>query len=551
MEQYIEELNSELRKLRSRDDLVFEDIQNYTSYLMNKYGDYLNVGKIVLLIATTGSVFSSNKTYNKVETYNNGEISENYLEVSRSIKDDGDVKIKIYPKKNHKFTENENIIISDIFNNVFICYSRPKYLDLINKARTTDALTEIPNFGYFRKFCFEMQQKGKLNDYTIVFSNIKQCKKLNSIFGADANQVIKQYYQKIDFSMDSDEVVAHLGGDNSIALVNTKDLDKFLNYLKEIDVTYNDQTINMHNVSGIYKIYDNNISIEKAIEYAKMALEIAKSRNLSSYEFIKDDEIKYINEEKMEENIKLAMKNKELVTFYQPKVEIRNSKLIGSEALIRWFKDGNIIPPSSFISILERKNLICNLDYYVLERVCEDIRNWQKRGITPVRTSINFSTRHIDDDDFVKKIIKTVSDYKVKPEFIEIEITELTDFKYKDVFEKIIRELRDYGFKIAMDDFGSGYSSLNLLRNKWYDIVKLDKELVDNIMDNESQIITEYAIKMLKSLNMEVVAEGVESKEQLEILKQLGCDIIQGYYFDRPLSNEAFTKKLINKQYNR
>lgn len=253
-----------------------------------------------------------------------------------------------------------------------------------------------------------------------------------------------------------------------------------------------------------------------------------------------------LNTRNIKSVIKKAMINNELIPYYQPKIDIHNLKLTGGEALVRWYHKDEIISPTKFIYLLEKTGFICEFDYYMLDMVCKDISRMIKENLTPVRISINFSAKHIENIKSADNIIEIVKKNNIDPKYLEIELTELSSSDNYELFQEFINKLRKYGIYISMDDFGSGYSSLNMLRNVSYDIIKIDKEIIDGITNKESKefIILKNMMHMIKELGMKVLAEGVENSEQLFTLKKLGCNFVQGYYFDKPLEYNDFMLKL-------
>ena len=245
------------------------------------------------------------------------------------------------------------------------------------------------------------------------------------------------------------------------------------------------------------------------------------------------------------QHIPQALANKEFEIVYQPKVGVHDHKLKGAEALVRWRMDGKFIPPSLFIPICESAGLIQQLDFYILNQVCNTMDTWIQQGLEPVKVSVNFSKQNFTMPDIGKRICNIVDNWQIPHELIETAYNE--DEKMLD---KAIRVLNDKGFTASIDDFGSGYSSLSLLENLKFDVLKLDKSLIDTILQNpQSKIVVTNIVRMAKELNMEIVAEGVETKETLQVLKELDCDLIQGYFFDKPLFQAEFEQRLQNKQY--
>ena len=255
---------------------------------------------------------------------------------------------------------------------------------------------------------------------------------------------------------------------------------------------------------------------------------------------------------KVQSDFKIALKNEEFAVFYQPKVDIVNGVLIGAEALCRWIQDGKIIPPMSFIPILEMNTDICDLDFYMLEHVCQHLRKWIDEGREAIRVSVNFSRKHLVDVDLVDHIIEVIDKYKVPHEYIEIELTETTtDVLFSDL-RRVVRGLQEQGVWTAVDDFGVGYSSLNLICEIPWNVLKVDKSIVpvdEAGSGSTSHKMFAHVISLAHDIGLKCVIEGVETEKQMEILKKNNCRIVQGYYFDKPLPLEEFETRIDRKTY--
>lgn len=284
-------------------------------------------------------------------------------------------------------------------------------------------------------------------------------------------------------------------------------------------------------LSNVQNVNDELVDITDLINEAKMDL---------------------IREKDIESKMANALDNGEFIVYYQPKIDLDTNSLIGAEALVRWVEDGKITAPGDFIPIIERNGFVCQLDFYILEAVLKDMRRWLDAGIEVVKTSVNFSRVHLSNQGFTNRIIRLLKEYNVPAEYIEIEFTESGYSDSAPMLENAIRSLKAYGIATAMDDFGSGYSSLSLLTNLSFDILKLDKSFLDSGRVSEKEkVIINNVIKMVQDLNIDVVMEGVETPEQVEFLRKANCRMVQGYVFDKPLPVETFEQRLANKKYPR
>lgn len=254
----------------------------------------------------------------------------------------------------------------------------------------------------------------------------------------------------------------------------------------------------------------------------------------------------FLQNVEIENKLKTAVYDKEFEMYFQPQYFTESKRLRGVEALIRWFDNGNkIISPSVFVPIAERNGMIVTIGKWVIDESMKKFAEWKMLFDYPMVISINISAIQYKQPDFVNHLIATMQKYQINPKELELEITE--SILIED-FEEVIHRLhtlRDYGIKVSLDDFGTGFSSLSYLKGMPIDTLKVDKSFVDTVLTDEStRIITESIIQMVKRLGYETIAEGVEEEEQYEYLKTIGCDIIQGYYLGKPMASEKIKELL-------
>lgn len=246
----------------------------------------------------------------------------------------------------------------------------------------------------------------------------------------------------------------------------------------------------------------------------------------------------------LEERLKKGIKNNEFVIYLQPKFYTKTEKLAGAEALVRWNRDGELVMPNIFVPLFEKYELVTVLDTYVLENICRLQQQWRKQGYNIVPISVNESRLHLYNENHINDLIDLVNKYNVQPNTIELEMTETTVVHNVELAKEAERNVHKLGFIVSMDDFGTGYSSFSMLKNINIDVLKMDKSFFDDVLESRrGKIIIEAIIEMSHKLNMKVVAEGIEIKEQVEYLKNIKCDMIQGYYFERPIKVEEFEEK--------
>lgn len=248
-----------------------------------------------------------------------------------------------------------------------------------------------------------------------------------------------------------------------------------------------------------------------------------------------------------------AIENEEFVMFLQPKFDIESEVIVGSEALVRWFHPHEgMIFPGDFIPIFEKSGFIIKLDEYMWEQACITLRSWMDRGINPMPISVNVSRMHIYDTNLCQKLIALVEKYNLEPRLLELEITESAYVENPQSLYEAMRELQKHGFVFLMDDFGSGYSSLSMLKDIPVDILKIDLNFLQQSKRGEKgEPILEATIQMAKRLWFPIIAEGVETKEQAAFLLRAGCTRAQGFYYDKPMSVEEFEKKYFPQFYEK
>ena len=286
---------------------------------------------------------------------------------------------------------------------------------------------------------------------------------------------------------------------------------------------------------------------DELLKNANAAMYHAQQKGGNNYQLHKSKTV-IISREKLslETNLRNALKRSEFHIYYQPKVDIRQGKITGAEALIRWFHpEKGLISPAEFIPIAEETGLIISIGEWVLHTACSQTKVWQEEGFAPFQIAVNLSRSQFIHRNLQERIIKIIQEVDLTPNYLELEVTEGLVMQNERAASRIMKAWQNYGIKISMDDFGKGYSSLSYLREFPFDVIKIDKSFIHNIMaDSKTEAITIAIIQMAHSLNLKVVAEGVETKAELEFLQRHKCDEIQGYLFGPPLPISKFEQLL-------
>lgn len=325
--------------------------------------------------------------------------------------------------------------------------------------------------------------------------------------------------------------------------------DDIVNIVNNIiaDIEYRITEIKITVSIGIYLITDHNMKIRAAADRANIARSTIKNFSESAYVFFDTNMLDNIREEKSIENImEEALEKGEFVVYLQPKYDLDDSggEVIGAEALVRWYHDGEIMQPGKFIPIFEKNGFVTKLDFYMFREVCKLQKSWQNMGYTPKVISVNMSRLHFPNPDFVDTLINYCREFDIDPKYFEIEVTESAAYENISILMSVFSKIKEAGFHVSIDDFGTGYSSLNMLKDLPVDVLKIDRSFLTENADeaeNASKIIA-CVVSLASSLDISTICEGIETKEQANLLSKLGCDMAQGFYFARPMPVKEFEK---------
>lgn len=296
---------------------------------------------------------------------------------------------------------------------------------------------------------------------------------------------------------------------------------------------------------GIYLIVDKKISINDMYDMASLAAQHCKGNCMSGYAFYSDSmSVTIIKEQVLVNSMRNALESGQFVPYIQPKYNLDKSRMDGGEVLVRWIdpKRG-MIAPNEFIPVFERNGFIVKLDYFVWESTCKLLRRWMDEGRSPQPLSVNISRVSLYNPHLVDQICELTERYGIPRELLQLELTESAYTQNQAAIRELMAKFREKGFTVLMDDFGSGYSSLNVLKDIVVDILKIDMKFLSDVeVKKRSEDILASVVEMSKKLNMPVIAEGVEKEEQVQFLKSIGCDYVQGYYFGKPMPVDDYEK---------
>lgn len=411
-----------------------------------------------------------------------------------------------------------------------------------------DTLTGLLNKEQFYIETAKLIKENRDVKYCLVCSNIKDFKFVNELFGIEkGNEILKKQAEYMKNFIGEDSLAARLHADR-LAMCMPRirfDEDLINEAITGIQEAFKNSSFHMHIFVGVYDIHDVEECVSIMCDKANLASETIKNEYKSSVAYYTEHLLeKSIEERKIIGEFDRALDNEEFVMFLQPQVDV-SGKPFGSEALVRWqHPDKGLLAPGVFIDVLEKTGFVYRLDRYMWDKAVKQLAEWKKRGINDYHISVNISTKDFYLIDVYETFVGLVEKYDIDPKLLKLEITEtafMSDFNKNMV---IIKRLQKYGFDIEIDDFGSGYSSLNMLKDISADVLKIDMGFL-RASENEvkGQDILESIIGLANKLGMRVIIEGVEKKTQVDMLYDMGCKMFQGYYFSKPIPVDEFEKK--------
>lgn len=422
-----------------------------------------------------------------------------------------------------------------------------------------DQLTGLYNRSYFNeKFALAFNKKlSSSNLQAFLFIDMDNFKLINDTLGhAYGDKVIIETAKKLTPFTNKNRVLFRIGGDEFLLYVKEAiDKDNVESLAKEIINTFSnpividDNSLNINVSIGIALAPQDSTTADGLLKCADMATYKSKENGKNTYCFFNQSITEHINHRvNIERNLKDALHSNEFFLLYQPQVNIKSNEICGFEALVRWqSKELGFVPPNKFIGITEETGFIVPLGEWILKTACEFTYMLNKKLNTSYKVSVNISVIQILQKNFCDMVLKILEETKLNPSLLQLEITESIIMESPDFITEKLQLLRNHGISLAIDDFGTGYSSLGYLRNLPIDMIKIDKLFIDDIIKGDSNnIIADSIITLCHKIGITTVSEGVETKEQLDYLKENNCDIIQGYYFSKPLSSEDLYKYLTN-----
>ncbi|NNC68727.1 MAG: EAL domain-containing protein [Gammaproteobacteria bacterium] len=427
----------------------------------------------------------------------------------------------------------------------------------VRELAYNDSLTGLPNRTMFINQMNKLIKKVRLQSQmlAVLFLDLDRFKYVNDTLGHNVgDMLLKQVAERILSCVRSVDTVSRLGGDEfTLALDGIEDrgvvatiADKICRKLGE-PYSFSGKDIYVTASIGISIHPDDGVDIGELMKRADTAMFKAKERGGSFLFYEPEMEAVVTNKVEIEQDLRQSLDREELDVYYQPKYDLQTSKVMGIEALVRWnHPDKGLVGPNDFIPLAEETGLISEVGLWVLITSCVQVKSWIDKGLKATPVSVNLSGRQLENGDITAQVAHVLAESGLKPEYLELEITESIIMKRPEEVISILHQLKAMGVKLSIDDFGTGYSSLNYLRKFPIDLLKIDKAFVRDIeTNNEDRLIVKGIIALAKSLNLEVLAEGVETGEQQKLLEEEGCDYIQGYYIGKPMKSEEFEREYL------
>ncbi|RSD29222.1 EAL domain-containing protein [Mesobacillus subterraneus] len=421
---------------------------------------------------------------------------------------------------------------------------------LIQYLAYHDELTNLPNRRNLEKMMAAMFIEGE--EFSLIYLDFDRFKRINDTFGHSfGDKILVQIGKKLAEVVPENCLVARIGGDEFAILTpgdrKPEEIAAEIVAAFQTPIFAEGMEFLITASIGISKYPEDTNELELMLKYADMAMYKAKESGANHFQFFDQSMVdQSVNKFELENDLRNAINNDSLSVFYQPKYNAATNQITGAEALARWKHPRHgMIPPGVFIPIAEEANLIVPLERLIIRQVFKQLVKWKEQGYDVPRTSINISIIHFYQEDFVKFMQQSLKEFQLYGELIEIEVTESIMIKKEDSINAQLQALREIGIEVSIDDFGTGYSSLSYLSKLSVDRLKIDQSFISHSQENREIIST--IVSMATNLKLKVIAEGVETESQINLLKSLGCVEVQGYFYSPPLPYDQY-ETMMNKE---
>lgn len=433
--------------------------------------------------------------------------------------------------------------------------------DILEYQAHHDALTGLPNRILFDDRLKQSIEKAKRNNekFAVFFVDLDRFKQINDSLGHKVgDKVLQEVSSRINSVIRNEDTLSRLGGDEFTILMNglrnPQDASilaqKILDVLSE-PIRCENQDLYVSSSVGISLYPQDGTDAQNLLKYADAAMYKAKDEGRNNFQFYSAEMTELaFKHVAMETSLREALVNEEFMVYYQPQINGKTGELTGMEALVRWKHPTlGLLHPITFIPLAEETGLVIALDQWVMKTAMSQIVRWYEQGYTPGKVALNLSVKQLNQKDFISMLEQLLKETGCKPEWIELEVTESQIMTNPEEAIKILQKISDMGIHLAVDDFGTGYSSLSYLKRLPIDKLKIDQSFIRELpSDDEDVSITKAVIALSKSLNLRVIAEGVELKEQRDFLVKNGCNSIQGFFYAKPMSASSLEKFFIKKK---
>lgn len=406
--------------------------------------------------------------------------------------------------------------------------------------------TSDKNPAIFSRKAAEVVQRGEEGKVAFIQFDVERFKLINDTHGTEVGDELLQFFSdSLNMLCTENQPHCRLTADVYMIVTEFEDTDRLLDFIHMLESRLSCyKGIEYRIVFGVCVVYDRSLSARRCGDNAAMARQSIKGNALRNVAFYENNMLNTLHKKQsIEENMYRAASNNEFVMFLQPKYCISTNKIIGAEALARWIHpERGMVSPAEFIPIFEQNGFIIKLDRIIWESACRKIRQWIDSGVEPVPISVNVSREYLTSCDVVEIVTELVKKYDIPTRLLELEITETMD--NPDVRD-VVKRFKDCGFTMLMDDFGSGYSSLNMLKTTQFDVLKIDRGFFSEFMESDrGRKIISHTISMSQDIGLDIIAEGVETSEQAQFLSECGCDAAQGFLYSRPVPADDFDSML-------
>ncbi len=433
--------------------------------------------------------------------------------------------------------------------------------DILYYQAHHDSLTGLPNRMLFNeRLAYGLEKaKHKSTKLALFFIDLDQFKQINDSLGHEiGDRVLTVVAERLKAKIRKKDTLARLGGDEFIIIMEEykkiKDLSQVAEKILEVliqPIHVEGQTLYTSCSIGISLYPKDDTSADNLLKYADAAMYKAKDEGRNTYQFYRTEMTELAFERiVMKAGLRQALENEEFIVYYQPQIDARNEKLIGIEALIRWeHPNMGLMPPAKFLSLAEENGLIVEMDQWVMRTAMSQVKEWYDEGLSPGVLSLNLTLSNLRRDNYITSLKECIAKNHFKPSLLELEITEGEVMKkYEEIIVKL-QAVKDMEIRISIDDFGTGHSSLSYLKKLPVHKFKIDQSFIKDIPENEEDMaIVKTIIALAKNLNLDVIAEGVETEVQKDFLLENGCTSIQGYYYAEPMSAKKIKEKYLKKE---